>query len=76
MVEGKEYIGVVLTPKLGAEPCQIECKESPYPLQMRGANNTSLYPDAEVLFIAGKEPNQKDKTKPYWFAYNIRLKEE
>lgn len=76
LVEGKEYIGVVLTPKLGAEPCQIECKESPYPLQMRGANNTSLYPDAEVLFIAGKEPNQKDKTKPYWFAYNIRLKEE
>jgi cellulose biosynthesis protein BcsQ len=76
LIEGKEYSGIIMTPKFGVEPTQIECKESPYPLQMRGAYDTSLYPDAEVWFVAGKEPNQKDKAKPYWFAYNIRMKEE
>ena len=32
--------------------------------------------DGFFVFVAGKEPNQKDKSKFYWYAYNVRMKEE
>lgn len=45
-----------------------------YPLKARTKNDADLYDAADVLFELGSEPHQKDPSRKYYFAKNVRLK--
>lgn len=69
---GQEYEGTIIL----SDGCKkIECVAYPYPLKIEGVNE-EFYEDEIVLFTAQSRPNAKDPNKTFWFATNVRLKDE
>ena len=46
-----------------------------YSLPIEGCNLNDFYEDEEVVFVVKSRPQDKNPSKPYWFATNLRLKE-
>lgn len=70
--KGQEYEGIIIDTR-GYK--KIKCEAYPHPLNIEGVKD-DFYEDEHVIFTAQSRPNDKDPDKTYWFATNVRLKEE
>lgn len=71
LVPDNEYEGIVI---VNGSQKRVKCKEYPFPLAMRGSLG-ELYEEDKVVFVAKCEPNHKDNRKKFWYATNIRMKD-
>lgn len=69
---GQEYEGIII---VSGRFKKIKCEAYPFPLRIEGEKD-EFYEDEIVLFTAQSRPNDKDPSKLFWFATNVRLKEE
>jgi len=72
LVDGKDFEGTILMERTIKK---INCKIYPYPLKIED-KNTDFYEDDIVIFTAKSRPNDKDTSKTFWYATNVRLKED
>lgn len=72
--DGQWYDGVIeeITNSYGTF-LKVKCTHFPYPLQIKNSD-FCLVKGAEVIFTARSEPNIKDKSKIYWIAEDVHLK--
>lgn len=75
LVEGEYFDGTVVEKygKRGGKELKIDCEEFPFDIEMRGSNVKDFLEGDKVTFTAHME---KYPWKNYWYADNIRLKEE
>ena len=71
LIDGEDFEGKIV---LNGIHKNIECDIYPFPLRIEDDNN-DFYEDEIVLFTAKSRPNNRDNTKIFWFATNVRLKE-
>ena len=71
LVDGEDFEGKIV---LNGIHKNIVCNIYPFPLRIEDDNN-DYYEDEIVLFTAKSRPNNRDNTKIFWFATNVRLKE-
>ncbi len=72
LVDGYDFEGIIV--RKGALKC-IECDAFPFPLGIEDKNE-DFYEDEKVVFTAKSKPNNRDANKAFWYATNVRLKEE
>lgn len=72
LIDGNEYEGVIV---LDGTYKKIKCDIYPYPLRIED-KNTDYYEDEIVIFTAKSRPNDRDASKTFWYAINVRLKED
>ena len=73
LVDGLEYEGII---QMIGTFKKIKCDAYPYPIRIEGIDNQDVYEDERVIFTAKSRPNIRDENKTFWFAINVRLKEE
>lgn len=73
LVSDNEYEGKIIM--VGSYK-KIECDISPFPLKIEGCNDYDIYEDEIVIFTAKSRPNDRDASKTFWYATNVRLKED
>lgn len=78
LIEGDEYEGIIVEPSYGTRNNRIKyvSNHKTYYLLMEGTNVGEFFVDEIVLFKAGKKPDKRDSSKDFWYAYDIRLKED
>ena len=69
----QEYGGVIV---LEGRNKKIKCDSFPYSLPIEGCDPNEFYEDEEVTFVVKSRPQDKNQLKPYYFATNLRLKED
>ena len=76
--EDNTYVGKIVEIKdlYGRIRKRINCENHPQPLEVRDDFVNDLFEDDEVLFTANKEANRKNPKKTFWYATNVRLKED
>lgn len=72
LVDGNDYEGTIVMDRTYKK---IECDIYPYPLKIED-KNTDYYEDEVVIFTAKSRPNDRDANKAFWYATNVRLKED
>ncbi len=72
--ENQEYEGVIVLERYRKT---IKCDSFPrYALPIEGCNLNDFFEDDEVIFVVNSRPQDKNPSKPYYFATNLRLKED
>ena len=72
LVDGVDYEGIII---IDGGYKKIKCDIYPYPLKIED-RNTDYYEDEIVFFTAKSRPNDRDANKTFWYATNVRLKED
>lgn len=72
LVDGQDYEGKIIQK---GRYKMIDSKNYPYSLRIED-KNTDFYEDEVVIFTAKSRPNDHDANKLYWYATNVRLKED
>lgn len=73
LVSDNEYEGKIIM--VGSYK-KIECDIYPFPLKIEGCNDYDVFEDENVIFTAKSRPNDRDANKTFWYATNVRLKED
>lgn len=73
LVSDNEYEGKIV---LVGSFKKVECDIYPYPLKIEGGSDSDVYEDEIVIFTAKSRPNDRDANKTFWYATNVRLKED
>lgn len=73
LVSDNEYEGKIIM--VGSYK-KIECDIYPFPLKIEGCNDYDIFEDEIVIFTAKSRPNNRDASKTFWYATNVRLKED
>ena len=73
LVDGLEYEGII---QMSGTFKKIKCDAYPYPIRIEGVDNQEVYEDERVIFTAKSRPNDRDENRTFWYAINVRLKEE
>lgn len=71
--EENEYEGIII---LEGRYKKIKCKSFPYYLPIKGCDLTKFYEDDKVIFVVNSRPQDKNPSKLYYFATNLKLIEE
>ncbi|MBM6944043.1 MULTISPECIES: hypothetical protein [Bacteroides] len=71
--EKKEYEGEIV---LEGRYKKIRCDSFPYSLPIEGRDLNEFYEGDKVIFVVKSRPQDKNPSKPYRFATNLRLKED
>lgn len=72
--EEQEYEGVIV---MEGRYKKIKCDSFPnYSLPIEGCDQDEFYEDEEVIFVVKSRPQDKNPLKPYYYATNMRLKED
>lgn len=71
LIDGDDFEGIII---INGTYKNIKCKNYPFPLRIEDTNN-DFYEDEKVIFTAKSRPNDRDNSKTFWYATNIRLKE-
>lgn len=71
LIDGEDFEGTIVMEGIYKK---IKCSIYPYPLKIEDTN-TDYYEDEIVIFTAKSRPNDRDASKIFWFATNVRLKE-
>ena len=69
----QEYEGVIV---LENHRKKIKCDLFPYPLPIEGCDLKEFYEDDDVIFVVKSRPQDKNPSKPYNFATDLRLNED
>lgn len=72
LIVGNDYEGLIV--KNGRNK-KVKFDEYPYPLNIEDVGANEFYEDEIVIFTLQSRPNEKDSSKTYWYATNLRLKE-
>ena len=72
-VNGEKYEGTIV---IEDNYKKIKTKIWPYPLRIEGCSTTELNKDDAVLFVAKSRPNDKNPNKDYWYATDVKLKDD
>lgn len=72
LIDGEDVEGTII--KNGAYQ-NIKCNVYPYPLRIED-KKAEFYEDEVVIFTAKSRPNDRDSSKIFWYATNVRLKED
>ena len=72
LVDGEDFEGTII---MNGAYQNIECNVYPYPLRIED-QKAEFYEDEVVIFTAKSRPNDRDSSKIFWYATNIRLKED
>lgn len=72
LVDDNDYEGTIV---IDGGYKKIKCDIYPYPLKIED-KNTDYYEDEVVIFTAKSRPNDRDANKTFWYATNVRLKED
>lgn len=78
LIDGESYEGKIIEEKdfYGRYRKRVKCLNHPNSLEIRDKALDDFYEDDIISFVARKEKNRRDSSKDYWFATNVRLKEE
>lgn len=71
--EEQECEGVIILDK---NRKKIRCKLFSYDLPIERCELNEFYEDEEVIFVVNSRPQDKNPSKPYYFATNLRPKED
>ena len=72
LVDGNDYEGIIV--KDGGYK-KVKCDIYPRPLKIED-KNTDYYEDEAVFFTAKSRPNDRDASRTFWYATNVRLKDD
>lgn len=72
LVDGEDFVGKII---MNGAYQKIECNVYPYPLRIED-KKAEFYEDEVVIFTAKSRPNDRNASKIFWYATNIRLKED
>jgi hypothetical protein len=72
--DGKSYEGIIVKVSDQYDTVlKVKCTLFPFPLQIN-SQREDVFEDEEVIFTAISKPNMKDRSKLFWMADNVHLK--
>ena len=71
---GDKYVGKITIN--ARQEKVIKTKVYPYPLKIENSDIKELYEDEVVEFVAKSRPNDKNPDKDYWYATDVKQKED
>ena len=74
LVGGDKYVGKITIN--ARQEKVIKTKVYPYPLKIENSDIKDLYEDEVVEFVAKSRPNDKNPDKDYWYATDVKQKED